>query len=387
MKDNLVKVLAVADPAVEVYVKEEYGILNKFKEEQGIEVDFNIVPWENYYDTLIKALGGELDYDVVMVAGHLWLKDFVTKGYLSELREPMDNHYDYMDIAEVVRDEMTMDGKKYLYPSFCDGHIVVYRKSVLEATYGVIEKKVITTDEYIEMAKSSHNYNSMAGVAMKAHESEIFLDVLPFIRNEGIEPIDFDTHLPKLDHEKCLKALKKYIDLRKYAIEGTESFGNDQVREAFQSKKVAMAITWGGQLGMVMNESCIEPEDVGFLALSTSWNVTWSFGIAAASQRKEKAEKLLRYLTSKEVDRHVGGFAGSPVRKSTYEIDSYPWYDIHYELITKYAKPMPKMLNAGIIMGPIYSAVYSALIGRKEPAQALREAQSEIMELIMGESK
>ncbi|MCT4562765.1 MAG: extracellular solute-binding protein [Maledivibacter sp.] len=386
MKDNIVKVLAVADPAVYVYVNEEYGILDRIMGKSGVKVEFDIVPWERYYDTLMDSLNGKIDYDIVMVAGHLWLKDFVEKNYLSELKENDDRDYDYMDISEVIRDEMTIDGIRYLYPSFCDGHIIVYRKSVVEAAYGVIDKRAITTDEYIEIARAVHGYDNMSAVAMKSHESEIFLDLIPFIRNEGIEPIDINSHLPKLDSPECLRGLNKYINLKKYSISGTENLGNDGVKEAFQNKKVVMTTTWGGQLGMVMDENCLERGDIGFLTFNTSWNVTWSFGITAKSKKKDMAEKLLIYLTSKEVDRYVGSFAGSPVRKSTYENDSneYPWYETHYDLIANYAKPMPKMLNTGSIIGPIYTAVYSAFTGRSEPSEALRKAQSNIMDFING---
>lgn len=44
---------------------------------------------------------GEADYDIVMVAGHLWLRDFVEKDYLAEL------NYDFEDIVPVdCRDEL-----------------------------------------------------------------------------------------------------------------------------------------------------------------------------------------------------------------------------------------------------------------------------------------
>lgn len=389
MMENLVKVLAVADPAVNVYVKPEYSILNKFKATHGIDVEFDIIPFENYYEKLMKAFAGELDYDIVMVAGHLWLKDFVAKDYLAQLTEPSDKAYDEMDITEVVRDEMKIDGKKYLYPSFCDGHIVLYRKSMIEPVYGKINKKSITTDEYLDIARKYYKETSKPSVAMKAHESEIFLDILPFIRNEGIEPFDENTHMPQLDDIGCLNALNKYLELKSYAVSGTENFANDEVRKAFQNKEVPMTITWGGQLGMVMDENCIDKEDVGFLALNTSWNVTWSFGVSKASSRKDKAMRLLEYLTSKEVDRYVGSYAGSPVRKSTYEADkdNYPWYEIHYDLVTKYAKPLPKMLNAGKLMDPIYKGVYSVFTDKALPASALKEMHNQVMKLKMEESK
>ena len=83
--NDVIKVLAVADPAVFVYVNKKYALFDKFKEAR---IEFDIVPWENYYPTMLQALEGKCDYDIVMVAGHLWLSDFVEKGYLCEI----DNH-------------------------------------------------------------------------------------------------------------------------------------------------------------------------------------------------------------------------------------------------------------------------------------------------------
>ncbi|GAA0724783.1 hypothetical protein GCM10008905_19220 [Clostridium malenominatum] len=377
---KFLKVLAVADPAVYVYKSEDYGILSNFNED--FDVDFEIVPWEHYYSSMMEAFEGKKEYDVVMVAGHLWLKDFVDKGYLAPVDKNYGDDYEYEDILPIIRKEIEIDDVQFLYPSFCDGHIVLYRKSIVEKLLGKKLPKVITTDELIDMAAMCNGVDGMRGIALKAHPSEIFLDFLPYLRNEGVDAID-EFNIPSFNNLQGLKALKKYMSLKAFAPIDTGNYGNDGVREAFQKKQVACITTWGGQLGVVLGEECLDREDIGFAALKTSWNVTWSFGINAKSKNMDEANRFLRYITSKSVDRYVGGYAGSPVRKSTYLKDRevYNWYDIHLELIETYAKPLSKINNAGDKFGVLYDNLSKAFSNGMSPIEALKDAEERILKL------
>lgn len=370
-----IRVLAVADPAVYVYTEERFKILEPWKD----KVEFNIVPWAEYYNKIMETFQGKDEYDIVMMAGHLWLKDFVSKGYISEVSKDVPEEYDYEDILPVIREELKIDNKKYGYPSFCDGHILMYRKSKV----GREPEEAISTDELIKLVKDFKYTDEMDAIALKAHPSEGFLDFLPYLRNEGIDVFDEKTEKPIFNCDKGVLALEKYCSLKDLAIKDTDKFDNDKVREAFQRKKVALAVTWGGQLAFVMNEECLEKEDVGFSALKTSWNVTWSFVINSKSKRKKLAEEFLMYLSSKEVDRIIGGYAGSPVRKSTYEMDmdKYPWYKVHLKLIENYAKPLPSLIDSGAKLDNMYSCVDEAFNKRKDIKVALNEAESRILNI------
>lgn len=380
------KVLAVGDPAVDVYVSAKYNILTGFEEKNNIKVDFEILQWDEYYNRMMDALTGKASYDIIMVAGHLWLKDFVDKGYLARLTYPSDKQYDKEDILPIILDEMQLNGDYYLYPSFCDGHMILYRKSVTLAALGKLPEKVISTDDYIQMVRKCHNNDFASGVAMKAHSSEIFLDFLPYLRNEGIDAFSLETGLPTFHNEKGVLALDKYIELKKYALAGTENFGNQEVKDAFQQKKTVFTTTWGGQLGVVLDNECVDPEDVGYSTFKTPWNVTWSFAIPSSSTNKTEAEKLLIYLTSKEIDQCVGEYAGSPVRKSTYLFGekAYPWYPIHLEMIEKFAKPLPMLKDSGAIFGCLYHQIYEAFTEKKSSKEALQTAYDDIMEVLNG---
>lgn len=386
--DRKVKVLAVGDPAVYAYTDSRYSIIDHFNHEHGAEVDFSIVPWNDYYNLMLQSFQGKKDYDVVMVAGHLWLKDFVNKDYLAEVHAPDTAEYDQQDILDVIAEEMKVGEKQYLYPSFCDGHILLYRKSIVEKVYGGPLPEVVDTDTIISIAAKCNGINGMSGIALKAHPSEIFLDFLPYLRNEGMDAFDANSYQPSFNNEEGRVALEKYLSLMSYAPQDTHLYGNDEVREAFQNKKSALAVTWGGQLGFVLTDSCRDLEDVGFAAVKSAWNVTWSFAINRRSEKQELANTLLAYLTSKDIDRIVGGYAGSPVRKSTYEKDAgkHNWYQTHLELILQYANPLPKMDNAGEKLAPLYEHVYEAFIGKQTVADALEEAEKKILKLTVGEA-
>jgi len=365
----MLKVLAVADPAVKVYVDENLNLLKDFPE----TVDFNVVPWAQYYSTMLDVFAGKVDYDVIMVAGHLWMADFAEKGYLApiELEEE--------DILPVILQEMKYKNKFYLSPSFCDGHMIVYRKSVLKEKLGRTLDTVITPEEYIDAASKIGVSKTQAAVAMKAHPSEIFTDALPFLRMGGKDVYDEETLEVLCNDTNIIKGLEAYYELRKYAFLDTDTYGNEEIASAIQNKKAAMAVTWSGQLGVVYNDDCVDKEDLGFATFNTAWNVTWSFAISAGSKNKEKANELLRFLRSPKMDAIAGAYSGAPVRRQSYleGIDKFPWYECQLSMIEK-AKPLPNMLLAGDKNGILYEEIAEAFGGRKSPANAMEEAKIRI---------
>lgn len=384
--DKKLKVLAVGDPAVYAYTDPRYSIIENFNTQHRAEVEFSIIPWNEYYNKMLQTFEGKYDYDIVMVAGHLWLHDFVAKGYLTEVHIPETEDYDQEDILSIIADEMKIGEKSYLYPSFCDGHILLYRKTIVEEIMGRPIHDVVDTDTILSIAAKCDGINKMKAIALKAHPSEIFLDFLPYLRNEGIDAFDKNSHQPTFNNEKGRIALEKYLSLKAYAPQDTHLYGNDEVREAFQKKQIVLAVTWGGQLGVVLSDRCRDLEDVGFAAIKSAWNVTWSFAINRKSKKQELANTFLAYLTTKNIDRIIGGFAGAPVRKSTYKKDAtkYNWYDTHLKLILHYAKPLPKMDNAGEKMAPLYENIYKAFTGKKTVADALEEAEKKVLQINHG---
>ncbi len=367
MRKRELRVLAVGDPAVSAYVDSKYGILDGY----GRDVQFEAVPWENYYNKMTEVFAGKAAYDIVMVAGHLWAYDFVRRGYLEELS------YDFEDILPVIAQEMKPDGKTYLSPSFCDGHIITYRKSVLWECLGETWGDIVTPQEFVRAVRVIGEQTGKPSVVLKADVSEIFTDALPYLRMNGGDV--YEGAQAVCNAPGIIDGLEQYCSLRAYAPAGTQHFGNGEVAAAIRENRVPLAVTWSGQMGVVYTDDCVDKEDIGFATFPTAWNVSWSFAVSARSDKKKEAEAFLAYLRSREVDGIAGGESGAPVRRSSYEKgrEIYPWYDCQLKMF-ELAAPLPNMENAGERNDVFYREIAEAFAGNKTPAQAMADAQEEI---------
>lgn len=311
-----------------------------------------------------------------MVAGHLWLQEFVDKGYLLKLSGDFKENYDYTDIMPSIRKEIELNDNKYLLPSFCDGHILLYRKSQLNQELA----EVVSIEELIQVVKNNTD-NHKDTFVLKAHPSEIFLDFLPYLRNEGIDAFD-EKGLPLFNTSAGYLALQKYIDMKKYCAKNVSEFGNEEVLNAIQRDKCKLGVSWGGQIGQIMNERCLNPDDIGFASLETSWNTTWSFGINHLCKNQESAEEFLQYITSKEIDKVVGAYCGNPTRRSSFLAgkEEYRWYPVLLNMLER-ARPLPHLSNTGQLIGIVTEEIVKAFNGKINPEEALERAYYNIVDL------
>lgn len=363
MKENTIKVLAVDDPAIKGYVNPEYKILADYKH----NVVFDILPWERYYPTMLEAFAGKADYDIVMVAGHLWLRELVEKKYLSPIPSIEE------ELVEGLHKDLIYEGKTYLSPSFFDGHLIVYRKSMFQEPW----QEVISPSEYIQKVKG---LSGKARIAMKAAPSEIFTDALPYLRMFGKDVYEEASHEIQCADSKVVQGLEAYRQLRQCALENTNVFGNDEIAVSIKEKRVAAAVTWSGQMGVIYQEDCLDKEDLGFATFNTAWNAVWSFGINTKSQQKEDCVELLQYLRSFAVDRMVSKISGTPLHKKTYEEVNYPWYPCQLKMVAL-AKPLPFISNGGSKNPVLYEEITKVFNQEKTAQQGMLDAERRIKSL------
>ncbi|MGO5051650.1 extracellular solute-binding protein [Lachnospiraceae bacterium LCP25S3_G4] len=370
MNVESLKVLAVEDPAVMVYVDKTKGIL----EQLPYKVCMDVVPWDLYYPTMLEAFRGNAEYDVVMVAGHLWKREFIESGYLAEVEMEED------DLLPTIIKEIKYKEKKYLSPSFCDGHMIVYRKGIIKEVLGNLLPDMITPKTYVEVARRLKAYGYK--IAMKAHTSEIFTDALPFLRMYGMDVYDVNSQKIQCDRPEIIQGLEEYCTLKSCAFEDTDTYGNYEVAEKLRSKEAAMGITWSGQMGVVYKDQCLDKEELGFATLSTAWNVTWSFGINEKSREKKLANHFLKYLRSAEIDRIAGAHSGAPVRESNYikGKEKYPWYECQLKML-EHAVVLPDLEYAGEKNSFLYQEIANAFSGSKSAREAMGEAKRQIEKL------
>lgn len=368
MADDKVRVLAVDDPAVQAYVRPELRAV----EQWGGGAEFVVAPWEKYLGLMQDALDGKAEYDIVMVAGHLWKRDLVDRGLLLTLGRLDD------DILDAVAHECSHAGEVYLSPSFCDGHMVVYDRERVGGLFAPLDPTAITPGEYLEIADKI----GTGSVAVKAHPSEIFTDALPFLRMFGGDVYDSGGN-PVCDSPDAVRGLEEYLRLRRYAFGDPSRCGNEQVAEALASGGAAVGITWSGQLGAVAGKARARADSFGFRTLTTAWNATWSFAVCAATPRPEAAKDLLAHLRSPAIDRLAGAISGAPVRRSTYleGTAKYPWYACQLEMIEKHARPLPDIRHGGARNACLYEEIFRCFTGECDASEAMRRAAERIRDM------
>ncbi|MFK5883307.1 MAG: extracellular solute-binding protein [Candidatus Izemoplasma sp.] len=368
-----INILAVGDPAVDVYVDQEQHIIKNYEQKNNIKINFDIVPWVDYYDTLINSFKS-YTYDIVMVAGHLWLNDFVANDYLLEIKVDKSENYSYFDFLPNIRKELTKSNKQYLLPSFCDGHILMYRQSQIKETIN----DTIDIDEILSIVKNNVTADKSTFV-LKSHPSEIFLDFLPYLRNNGNSFID-PSGLPLFNNKEVINSLKTYLSLKEYSSNGIENFGNEEVKNEIQLNKCKLGISWSGQLGQIMNNDCIDPDDIKFMNIKNSWNVTWSFALNKHTTNIDEATDFIHYLTSKKIDKLVGAHCGNPTRGSSFVngFNKYPWYKAVYDMINT-STPLNTPSSLGRSMGIMTSYLTKAINNELSTSEAIALASEDIL--------
>lgn len=363
---SCLKILAVADPALAAYTDKNLNIFQGF---DGI-VSFEQYQWADYIQKLNQSLYEDLDFDIVMIPGHLFLKDLVTKNLLYKtlkLKAPYFKSLYY---------DLELNNQNYALPSFYDGHIIVYRKG-FDKRLDNDDSLYLSTDNFCDIAK-----NSFKGkFSLKAHKSEIFTDALPFLRffdaKNRLVDVFYDDGSVR-DLMSFEKRLDTYCKLKDYAIYNTHLFGNDEVANAFIEGKTNLMVTWSGQLSLINNKMPLNNKDFGFKTFDSAWSVTWEFVILEKSKQKDKAQELFSYLQSLDIDTKCFTYSGTTLRQDN-EI-SYPWKDANIALLNSYTPlPYPKKSN---VNGILYEYIYKAFTKELSAHDALFDANLKIKQLM-----
>ena len=376
---EMIKVLGVADPAVLTYGNEKKRIISNWTKKSRTDVDFSILPWEEYYSALMKTLSEKNGkYDIVMIAGHLWLKDFVNRGYLRPLngiKTSIEKYGPYDDILPMIRNEIEIEGTPWLVPSFTDGHIIFYKRDDISRITGGILPVTLKPSEYLDLAEkiSLDADEDRRFLAMKAHPSEIFLDWLPFFYETGGELFD-DNINPLFNTPEAADALGRYLELKQFALPGAETAGNEEICAALKTDECLIGVSWGGQASFIFEEN------MGCATFNTPWNVSWSFGVPAGVSLTEETLDFLAYLASPDVDRIIGAGAGSPIRTSSYRKDdrNFSWYPVQEKMVSL-AKPLPGFTGSGDIYGLFYKWIFRAFKGETNPEETLSGLEKEVI--------
>lgn len=357
------------------------------------QMSLTIVAWPEYRARLIEALTAKRSpYQAVCVPGHVWIPELADADYLAPLGPIMDTlpadlvaQYHPEDILPAIAQESRYEGQQYMLPLFSDGHVLFYRadKITLPTSDGV---PIVSPRSLGELAASAHQPPEVYGLALKAHPSEILLDWLPFLWEEGGELLD-PRGQPTFASEAGIRALEIYCGLRRFCPSNTHTYGNAEIASVIKAGRAALATTWGGQAAAIVLDPDNAYRQVYRTAIySHPWNATW--GIAVPTNQPDTVQEavltVLLKATTPEQDRQITRVAGSPVHQSSYapeQMNRYPWLPAQYEMLRR-AGTLPIHPRTGTFLGVLYEAVYAAFTDQATPQEALARADTQVRHIL-----
>lgn len=290
--------------------RQEYyeSAFEKFKEETGITVNYESVPWDDAANKL-TVLGTSGQLPDVMTTHFLWLGQFTEADWILPMDEYVEEHGE--EFVDAVRNlnwkaEKEKYGHVYTVP---DGFMVkgiFYRKDwVEEIGYEIPTGKDWTYDAYFDLIKvltdkeQNHYGNSFRGAR------GAFDPLLTYLQTfTGGYVYDEEGNF-LLDSPECIEAVEKWCSIYKegYAPEDSVNWGFVEMVDNFT----------GGLTGTLSNDSEVaigceekmDPETWGVLPMPVSTvdgknmntaGSPYAYTVAKTSEHPEEATQLIDFL-------------------------------------------------------------------------------------------
>ena len=128
-------------------------IIQSFEEATGIEVEYRLIGFDVYYDTLVTAFSAGQGPDMTFADLGGWVPTFAAQGWI----EPLEDRLAASDITEQIWPNLwptvTYNGVRYGLPWYTDCRVLMYNKIMFEEAGLDPDKPPVTWDELLEYAK------------------------------------------------------------------------------------------------------------------------------------------------------------------------------------------------------------------------------------------
>jgi len=159
---------------------------------------------------------------------------------------------------------LQVDGVSYCMPYASGSPVLWYREDVFE------ELGLEPPDTWEDLLAVAEVINSdeMAAIALPAGEN-LFTTIMAqhFMWQNGTQVFDIDGNTQVADNERAAEALQFYADILQYAPEGATSYSFGEVIDAYTSGRVAMLVYWGRVLGRLYDNAPDLVEKTGVVPL------------------------------------------------------------------------------------------------------------------------
>lgn len=367
-------------------------IIADFEAATGIEVEYRLIGFDVYYDTLVTAFSAGRGPDVTFADLGGWAPTFAAQGWI----EPLEDRLVDAEVTEQIWPNLwptvTYEGQRYGLPWYTDCRVLLYNKTMFEEVGIDPNDPPVTWDELLEYAKKLTDPKQMKyGYGVSGKRTEVAtLGYMIFLHGAGGELLTEDYARAAFNTPEGLSALKFYTELHtvhKVSPPATPSYGEDDYRSMMAQNRVAMAIggPWSFPLIEMANPAikgnyavAIHP----YSAEPASVLGGWASVVSSTSEKKDAAWQFIDYITSYDVWRMWLQRHGGPMpARMDVAFDAPEFEDPKWEVILEafpHAKVRPPIPEWPEISDRIQNMIQSVITGQSTAAEAIATAEQEV---------
>jgi sorbitol/mannitol transport system substrate-binding protein len=333
---NSITVLMVNNPQM---VDLQRLTAEHFTRDTGITVDFTVLPENDVRDKISQEFSSQAgQYDVASLS-NFEIPIYARSGWIAPM-DPyiaVDPEFDQADILGPMTQSLTGDdGQIYGQPFYGESSFLMYRKDVLEGT-GIAMPERPTWPEVADIAARLDGVQpGMAGICLRGQPGwgQVFAPLTTVVNTFGGTWFTEDWQAA-VNAPEFREAVQFYVDLvREHGEAGAPQAGFTECLNNMVQGNAAMWYDATSAAGSLEAADSPVRGKIGYAPApvvetdSAGWLYAWSWGIQAASEKKDAAWEFISWASGKEYEQLVGeqvGWSSVPAgkRASTYENPDY----------------------------------------------------------------
>lgn len=379
-------------------------IVRDFEAKSGVSVELLRQPTDTGLrrQSLVVALAARMSDPDVFLMDVAWLSQFAASGWLS----PLDRFLSEAGsggtgafFERILKRTDTFDGKIVALPVYVDGGLLYYRKDLLERhgfggppeTWDELVRQSLNVQEAVRRGNPSfHGF-----VWQGAQYEGLVCNFLEFAGREGglVEregTIDVDTP----ENRRAVRFMRDLIHSNGISPPNTfTEMREEEARLAFQEGNALFERNWPYAWPLHQDGDSRVKGVTGIARIpsfspggSVSCLGGWHIGISRYSDATPESWKLVRYLTSYEVQKELALRLGwNPGRSDLYGDPEILAELPHFRMLRKVfddARPRPLLPYYTQLSEILQRRINAALAGDASPEEALSRAQQDIRRLL-----
>jgi len=362
------------------------------KDNPGIKVNLEFVPYEALHDKIVAAQGsGASGYDVVLF-DVIWPAEFATHGFLKDVSDRVDSGTS-AQVFDGAWTTVTYDNKRWGMPWILDTKYLFYNKDMLQKAG--IANPPRTWDELSADAKiiKDKGIVKFPIVWSWSQAEALICDYTTLV--DAYKGSFFDGDKPAFASGGAMDAINYMEQTMKDGLTNPNSkeYLEEDVRKVFSNGDAAFALNWtymfamandpaqskiAGKVGIVPSPGVQGKSEVSAV------NGSMGLGIAANSGHADEAWKYIAYITSQPVQNKYAKLS-LPIWKSSYDDPSVTKGQEDLIAAAKQSigamYPRPTIVAYQQLSAILQKRIQEVLLGKSSPDAAMKQAADDASRL------